>query len=137
MTKPFGIWLVITLLLFGGLSGASHVYLNAHPRRVLIAVDSAFPMQAVWSRVPARIDELTGRRYTRYALITEKNRIHGWADQPDFRPFSPYAPRDFSALSDTDRFPEIAEANTRILITNAPPAETDGLRGWDILRLSP
>ena len=135
--KPFVIWLVIALALFGGLSGASHVYLNNHPRRILIAVDSAFPMQSVWSRVSGRIDALSGRRYTRYGLITEKNRIHAWAARPDFRPFSPYAPRDLSPLTDPDRFPEIKEANTRILITNAPPSETDALRGWEIQRLSP
>ena len=135
--KPFGIWLAVTLLLFGGLSGASHVYLNSHPRRILIAVDSAFSMQPVWSRVSGRIDALAGKRYARYALISEKNRIHPWAERPDFRPFSPYAPRDLSTLADTDRFPEIKEADTRILITNAPPSETDTLRGWEIQRLSP
>lgn len=135
--KSFAIWLVIVFALFGGLSGVSHVYLENHPRRVLIAVDSAFPMQSVWSKVPGRIEAMAGRRYTRYALITEKNRIHPWADRPEYRPFSPYAPRDFSALTDTDRFPEIAEAGTRILMTNATPSETDMLQGWDIVRLSP
>ena len=50
--KQFLLWCVVFLGLYGVLSSAYHLHLTRHPRKVLVAVDTSFPMQAVWSQVP-------------------------------------------------------------------------------------
>ena len=50
--KQFLLWCVVFFGLYGVLSSAYHLHLTSHPRRVLVAVDTSFPMQAVWSQVP-------------------------------------------------------------------------------------
>jgi hypothetical protein len=54
----------------------------------------------------------------------------------DIGKLSPYAPRNFSKLADAASIPEIAEADERVLVTNAPRDQTDPLRseGWQIVR---
>jgi hypothetical protein len=134
--KPFAIWLGLTLLVFGGFSAGYHVHLNRNPRRIAVAVDSSFPMRDAWGRVRGRLEEITSARYTRFALLTEKGRVHSWSDRVDIGKVSPYAPRDFSNLADAASVPEIAEADERVLVTNAPTDQTDPLQGegWRIVR---
>ena len=92
--KPFLIWTVITLIVFGTLSGAYHLYLQTHPRKVLVAVDSSFPMKAAWSRVPRVLETIADQRYATFSLVTEKNRIHSWSAALKLGTIVPYAPRD-------------------------------------------
>lgn len=136
--KPFSVWLALTLLLFGGLSGGYHVYLTKHPRRIAVAVDTSYPMRAAWGQVRTRLADLTGARYTQFALLTEKGRVHSWSDGLEIGKLSPYAPRDFSGLTDAPTLPEIDEADERVLLTNAPPDQTAALKrnGWQIVQLS-
>lgn len=135
--KPFVVWLVLTLLLFGGVSGGYHRYLTKHPRKIVVAVDSSFPMRTAWSHVRNRLAEVTAARYTQFALLTEKGQVHSWSDTVDIGKLSPYAPRDFSELNDAASLPEVAEADKRVLLTNAPPDQTQLLRkqGWRIVKL--
>jgi len=134
--KPFAIWLGLTLLVFGGFSAGYHVHLTRNPRRIAVAVDTSFPMRDAWGGVRDRLGEITAARYARFALLTEKGRVHSWSDTLDIGKLSPYAPRDFSSFADAAPMPEIAEADERVLVTNAPPDLTDPLRGkgWRIVR---
>jgi hypothetical protein len=75
--KPFLIWLVIAILVFGGIGGGYHASLTQNPRKVLVAVDSSFQMKSAWSRVPDLLNSLDNQRYTTYSLVTEKKSIHG------------------------------------------------------------
>lgn len=135
--KPFAIWLAMSLLVFGSFSGGYHLYLTRNPRKIAVAVDTSFPMRTVWSQVRNRLEELTSARYTQFALLTEKGRVHSWSDTVEIGKLSPYAPRDFSGLADAATVPEVAEADERILLTNAPPDQTGPLRGdgWRVVEL--
>ena len=135
--KPFAVWLALTLLVFGSFSGGYHVYLTKNPRKIAVAVDTSYPMRAAWGQVGKRLADLTAARYTQFALLTEKGRIHSWSDRLEIGKLSAYAPRDLSGLGDASTFPEVAEADERVLLTNAPPDQTDPLKrnGWRILEL--
>ena len=137
--KPFAVWLALTLLVFVAFSGGYHVYLTKNPRKIAVAVDTSYPMRAAWGQVGKRLADLTAARYTQFALLTEKGRIHSWSDRLETGELSPYAPRDLSGLGDASAFPEIADADKRVLLTNAPPDRTDPLKrnGWDIVDVTP
>ena len=72
--KQLLIWGAVFLGLYGGMSGAYHLYLTHHPRRVLVALDTSFPMHTVWSQVPATLAALQTQRYTLFSLITDKSK---------------------------------------------------------------
>jgi hypothetical protein len=74
MTR-FILWLVLALVAFGGSAGGYHVYLTENPRRVAVVVDTSYPMQSVWGRVPLVLDELDEARYTEYSLASDKRLI--------------------------------------------------------------
>ncbi|GBC63935.1 hypothetical protein DENIS_4935 [Desulfonema ishimotonii] len=135
--KPFGIWLIISLLGFGGLGSASHLYLSRHPRKVLVALDSSFPMKPVWPRVDQTLETLGRRRYTQFGLITEKNRIHSWAPRLTPGRITPYAPRDFSKLENATGYPETEAADEKILLTNATQEHLARMDTWEVIRLTP
>jgi hypothetical protein len=130
--KPFALWLVIAGVLFGGMCGAYHVYLTEHPRKVLVAVDTSYPMKPVWDQVPGILKNLSAQRYARFALVTEKSKVHDWSFKLEPGKLTPYAPRDLSRLND---YPEIKEASFKFLITNAPPPQTGNMGGWKIVRM--
>ncbi len=131
--KSFLIWLSITFIVFAGLFGAYHFYLSKNPRKILIAVDSSYEMKAVWSLIPSELAKIADKRYTQFCLVTEKNKIHDWADKPGMSKILPYAPRAFSRLTGVDKYPEIGQAQKCYLITNA--ARIQGFDGWEIVRL--
>jgi hypothetical protein len=134
MTR-FVLWLVLALVAFGGSAGGYHVYLTEHPRRVAVVVDTSYPMQSVWGRVPRILDELDEARYTEYALASDKRLIRSWSPTLHLALGQPYGPRDFSRLADPAAIPELAAADQVVFITNAPAAETETLPNWRILRL--
>ena len=74
--KQLLIWCTVFWGLYGSMSAAYHLHLTRHPRRVLVAVDTSFPMQAVRSQVPDTLVALQAQRYTLFGLITDKARIH-------------------------------------------------------------
>jgi hypothetical protein len=134
MLKPFLVWLAITLGGFGALGGSYHLYLAGHPARILVVVDTSFPMQPAWSKVAAALNEIRDRPYTEFSLYTEKGVVHGWQPSLSVRTVAPYAPRDWSKLADIGRAKEFGEATEVILITN-DPAFSGVPGGWAIKRL--
>ncbi len=132
--RSFALWLAGTLTAFGLLGGGYHLALSEDPHRVVVVLDSSYPMEPAWRRVPQALARLSQRRYTQFALLTEKSRVHGWQPRLRLGRVAPYAPRDFTKLADPDSFPEIAAAAEVYLVTNAPEAETAALGGWRVIR---
>jgi hypothetical protein len=135
--KPFIIWIVITLLVFGTSSAAYHLYLEKSPRKILVAVDSSFSMKEVWNQVPQTLRTLEGQRYVTYSLVTEKNKIHSWSPELKLGTIVPYAPRDFSKLIGNAKYPEVEEAQQKYLITDPDGAQSNNFRGWTVISLTP
>ena len=135
--KPFITWLIIAGVVFGGMSGAYHLYLSSNPRLVLVAVDSSFSMKSAWPRVDDKLEGLTGQRYTNFSLVTEKNKIHGWSESLSLGKVVPYAPRDFAKLADSSAYSELDEADEKYLITNSEGAKESSLTGWTVIQLAP
>jgi hypothetical protein len=136
--KQFLLWCAVFLGLYGVLSSTYHLYLTRHPRRVLVAVDTSFPMQVVWSQVPDALDALQEQRYTLFSLITDKARIHPWQTRLELGRLQPYAPRALAQMLDSHRYPEMAVADQIYVVTNAtnstPLAED---KRWHIVQLQP
>lgn len=135
--KPFSFWLAITLIVFGTFSGGYHLYLTQNPRKVMVAVDSSFPMQSVWHQVSRVLKIIGDKRYAEFSLVTEKNRIHSWSSKLKLGNVSPYAPRNFSKLVSKGNLPEIDEATETYFITNADASQTEKFGGWEIIYLTP
>jgi hypothetical protein len=136
--KQFLLWWVVFLGLYGVLSSTYHLYLTRHPRRVLVAVDTSFPMQAVWSQVPDTLAALQGQRYTLFGLITDKARIHTWQSRLELGYLQPYAPRALAQMLDSHRYPEMAVADQIYVLTNAAnSAVLAEDKRWHIVQLQP
>ena len=136
--KQFLLWSVVFLGFYGVLSSAYHLHLARHPRRVLVAVDTSFPMQAVWSQVPDTLTALETQRYTLFSLITDKARIHPWQSRLELGHLQPYAPRALAQMLDPHRYPEMAAADRIYVVTNA--TNSTGLaadKRWHIVQLQP
>ena len=136
--KPFIIWLVFTVFVFGASSGAYHLYLEKSPRKILVAVDSSFSMKAVWNQVPQALKTISAdQRYVTFSLVTEKTRIHSWSPELKLDSVVPYAPRDFSKFLDSGKYPEIDEAQQKYLITDSDGAQSNNFKGWTVIPLTP
>ncbi len=135
--KALAIWLGIVVVVIGTFSVGYHLWRNSNPDRVLVVVDSSFPMEEVWRQVPGELDDIDNRRYAEFALVTEKEAIHSWSDSLDLGDVTPYAPRDFTAFTEGDSYPEFDEATEVILITDAAPSEVEGIADWKVVQLEP
>ncbi len=110
-------------------------YLGSHPKRVLVIVDTSYPMSAVWDQVPSALALLEGSRYMVFALASDKGRIHGWRSTLELGRNVPYAPRNLKDLRQQLPMPELEEASEIVLITNAPEKELPPSNGWKIVHL--
>lgn len=128
--KPLAIWLGVFVIVIGGFFFGYDRFRDANPDRVFVLVDSSFGMEPDWRSVQGVLDQLDDRRYTEFALATEKESIHGWRSRLSLGAVAPYAPRD---LTDID-YPEIDEATELILVTNAAESELTGFEAWEIVR---
>jgi hypothetical protein len=135
MLKPFLQWLAIAVASFGALGGGTHAYLSAHPERIVVVLDTSFPMQASWAEASAAIQALRERPYTEFSLYTEKGIVHGWQPTLALRSIMPYAPRDWSKLDIVRGSREVGEATEVILITN-DKAYAGAPSGWEVRRLN-
>jgi hypothetical protein len=135
--RAFGKWLLLALCLFGGAAGGYHAYLQASPKKVLVILDASFPMGPVWEQVPPLLNSVAGRRYSVFALATDKGRIHGWQRTLELGRAVPYAPRNLKDLPDRLQLPELGEATETVLITNADPREMTTKLDWKVLRPAP
>jgi hypothetical protein len=136
--KQLLLWCAVFFGLYGVLSSTYHLYLTRHPRRVLVAVDTSFPMQAVWSQVPDTLAALQAQRYTLFGLITDKARVHSWQSRLALGHLQPYAPRALAQMLDPHRYPEMATADQIYVVTNA--ANDTALaqdKRWHIVQLQP
>lgn len=133
--KRFGIWLATATATYGAIAGGWHLYLEANPHSLAVVVDASYPMQADWGKLAPHWERIAERRYTRFALATEKGLQHSW--DPALHPerITPYAPRDFERLRHLrDSLPELREADEVWLITNAGGAELAPFADWTIVR---
>lgn len=129
--KALAFWLAGFVVVFGGL--ALIIDAVRTTERVLVVVDSSFPMTGVWDQVASELDRLDDERYTEYALATEKNLIHTWAPDLDLAGVNPFAPCDFDEIED---YPEVEEADVLILITTNGSCDTGTLtEPWNITLL--
>jgi len=136
--KQFLLWCAMFCGLYGVLSSAYHLHLTRHPRRVLVAVDTSFPMQAVWSQVPDTLAAIQAQRYTLFSLITDKARIHPWQPRLELGHLQPYAPRTLAQMLDLHRYPEMAVADQIYVVTNASnSAALAADKRWHIVQLQP
>jgi hypothetical protein len=135
--RAFSKWLMAALCLFGLTAGGYHLYLEAHPKRVMVILDASFPMGAVWEKVPPLLASLEKHRYSVFALGTDKGRVHGWQPSLDLGRTVPYAPRNLKDLRRQLQMPELGEASEVYLITSAAPVEMPTDTGWEVLRLLP
>ena len=132
--QPFVLWLAMTVSGFGVLAGGYHAWLTANPSKVVVVLESSYPMQGAWSRVPALLERIGERRYSEFALFTEKGKVHDFAPDLSYGKIAPYAPRDFSKLERVAASSEFDDATEVLLITNAPDGEITAPRDWRILR---
>ena len=136
--KAFSIWLGLTLLVFGSSSGTYHWYLQTHPQKILVAVDTSFLMQPVWQQMPQVLQQIGDQRYATFSVVTDKNKIHSWSPQLNLGTPVLYAPRDFSKFTGSAKYPEIDEATQKYLITTSlETSQMSNLKGWTIIQLSP
>jgi hypothetical protein len=132
--KTFVIWLVGTLVAFGVLGGSYHLMLTGDPRKVVVIVDSSYPMTDVWPRVPKILRGLDDERYAVFSLLSEKSDVHGWQARLELGQLTPYGPRNFEKLGSGRTLPENTEAARVYFVTNAPAADLEPFDGWEIVR---
>ena len=131
--KVFAIWLIGTLVAFGALGGSYHLSLTSDPRKVVVIVDSSYPMTDVWPRVRRILKALDDERYSVFSLFTEKNGVHSWRERLDLGQMAPYGPRNFKNLR-SGKFHEVAEATRVYFVTNAPDADLESFGDWQVVR---
>ena len=122
--------------------GVYHLHLTRHPRKVLVAVDTSFPMQAVSSQVPGMCLQPSGaQRYTLFSLITDKDRpSNTWQPRLHLGHLQPYAqPEPWLQMLDQHRYPDIVVADQVYVVTNAASRRRPGptSKRWHIVQLQP
>ena len=121
--KQFVIWLLILLVLFGGLSMFYHSYLNQNPRYILFAIDTSASMQSEWFKVLEYLKQYEGTRYTSFCVITtHQGAVQDWRmrlDVPGINNIKVYGPRRVENFLDSSRFPQLKKAQEVYVFTNA------------------
>lgn len=134
--KTLAVWFVFFVVLFGGTAGGYHLWLQGNPRQVLVVVDTSFAMRGREADVGAVLAEVSATGYSRFALRTEKVRVHGWSEQLDPSRLKPFGPRDFTRLAREAGEVEFTAADRVVLVTNASAAERASLpHDWEVVTL--
>lgn len=133
--KAFFVWIGISLAAFACAAVGYHVHLGENPRRTLVAIDDSHEMRKVWSQIPPMLDRLDETRYTQYALVTTKAKVHGWQPTLKLGAITPFAPRNLARLTGDARFADIDDADRLVLLTNAPAPALDALTDFEIIHL--
>ncbi|MCB1907667.1 MAG: hypothetical protein KDH15_09880 [Rhodocyclaceae bacterium] len=131
---PLTRWLLLAIAAFGALAGGYHAYLQHSPRKVLVLIDTSFPMRDALPRLPAILRSLEGRRYTVYAMETDKAPIHDFSDHLRPGRVDAYAPRNLGALKDRAATAPFDQADEVVLISNAAPSELNVPGNWRVLQ---
>ena len=119
--RRFGAWLGVALLVYGGFWAAHHTLYTANPRKILVGIDTSAQMDGSARELRNAIAAVGDERYAVFSLVVDKGRrIHSWAAdlQLDQTPVF-YGERQFDAFTDANAMPEIDEADTLVLISNA------------------
>lgn len=133
--KVFVKWLLIAVIIFGGSAACYHFYLESNPRKIMVVIDASFPMNQIWDKIPGVLAGLENRKYTKYALASDKGLIHGWMDSFKLGRTVPYAPRNLKDLDKRLSLSELKESSEIYLLTSAVPEEITGVGGWKIIRI--
>jgi len=130
--KPLAVWVIGLLLVFGGFALVVNIVRDTG--RVFVVVDSSFQMERVWNQVPDQLDKIDDRRFSEFALATEKAMVHSWSDNLRLGAVTPFAPCGFD---DVAVYTEIGEADDLILITTPGSCPTEQFTDWEIILLDP
>jgi len=130
--KPLAIWVIGFLVVLGVFVLAVNIVRDTG--RVFVAVDSSFPMESVWIQVPDELNKIDDRRFSEFALATEKSLVHSWSDELRLGAVTPFAPCGFGDVATHN---EVGEADNLILITTAASCPTEQFVDWEIILLDP
>jgi hypothetical protein len=130
--KPLAVWVIGFLVVFGVFALVLNIVRDTD--RVFVVVDSSFPMERVWNQVPDRLDEIDDRRYSEFALATEKVMVHSWSGRLRLGAVTPFAPCGFDVVS---AYAEIGDADDLVLITTSASCPTEQFADWEIILLEP
>lgn len=130
--KPLAFWVIGLAVALGIFVVVVNVVRETG--RVLVVVDSSFPMAEVWNRVPAELDEIDDQRYSEFALATEKSLVHSWSQELRLGAVTAFAPCDFDEIT---TYTEVADADELILITTSTSCTTEAFSDWTIILIDP
>ncbi len=133
--KTLIFWLATTIGLFALAGGGYTYYLQENPKRILVVLDSSNPMRGDWKKVREVLDKLDDQRHAEFALITEKNRVHGWSSRLSMGRINAYAPRNLGRIN-TTKYTEFKQATVVYFVTNAKKADLPTeFSAWKRLKL--
>ena len=130
--KPLAFWVIGLAVALGIFVVVVNVVRETG--RVLVVVDSSFPMAEVWNRVPSELDEIDDQRYSEFALATEKSLVHSWSQKLRLGAVTAFAPCDFDEIT---TYTEVADADELILITTSTSCSTEAFSDWTIILIDP
>lgn len=119
--KRFFIWLSIFLVINILISSGLHFYLKKNPKKIIIAVDTSYKMSSNWSKVIKYVERYGNKRYTKYALITDKFILHSWEDKvisQKLNNIKSYGIRELEIFYNDQRYKEIKEADLIYVLTD-------------------
>lgn len=131
--KPFLIWLGVAVTLWAGASFGTHAYLDNNPRRVVVVVDSSYPMTREINEARLVAESLDSGRYTVFAAYSDKGRIHDFANQIQLPRISAYGQADPDKLKAIAARPDVADATEVLFVTNNAAQEIPA--GWTVVKV--
>lgn len=126
--KTFFSWLIVFILLFGGLSVFTHLGRTANPTRIVISFDDSYYMKEAWPKIASRLKPYTGRRYTEYFVLSNKTKIsQDWEKKLDLGRFSQtrlfLEEFPITDLVNSKKYPELQKADRILIFTTNPEAK--------------
>ncbi len=135
--KTFIQWSAVSVVLYAVSSLGLHLYYSKNPSQVFVGVDSSFGMKAKWPMVKSHLKQISKEGvYVKYALSTDKNTVHSWADKLSLGTTLTYGPSKIDNFL-SDKYSGLtSDADKLILITNSSNnTQKFQSLGWDIVRL--
>jgi hypothetical protein len=130
-------WLALAVGITTGAFGGTAAYLEANPRRVIVVLDSSYPLGGSWDsemRAARRIGQssyISGGDYAVFAAYTDKGLIHSWRPKEvALGNIQPYAPRDYERLAVLAAAPDFQAADEIFYVTTVPNQSVPA--GWQL-----
>ena len=132
----FFLWLGIAIICYGGFIGFYDIYLERNPYKVLVVIDTSQEMRPDWVAVHPLLKKISSRRYSTFALASEKDIIHNWAPMLVLGDTTPNGSRDFSPLKAVPNHLDLSDSPQVHFITNAAQSELNSAPfiDWHIYR---